>query len=113
MLVARDKHDDDDRLPFDADDLRAIFTAPVHASGDRPRGGAGEAAYWFPVLGLMMGGRLQEIADLRVGDVRQSEEGVLARCRFRGHRDWVFHEGGGGLWDDAVLDDNSRLRRCV
>ena len=76
MLVATNDGDDDDRLPFNADDLKAIFSTAVYTTGDRPKGGAGEAAYWFPLLGLMMGARLQEIADLRVCDVQQSEEGI-------------------------------------
>jgi integrase len=76
MRVVLEKDDEDNRLPFEPDDLKAIFSAPVHASGDRPRGGAGEAAFWFPVLGLMMGGRLQEIADLRLCDVRKAEDGI-------------------------------------
>jgi len=35
----------------------------------------------------------------------------LACCRFRGHRDWVFHEAGGGICSDGNLGVSSRSRR--
>ena len=35
----------------------------------------------------------------------------VACCRFRGHRDWVFHETGGGVCGDDSLDVSSRSRR--
>lgn len=75
MLLTLEE-DDDNRLPFEDTDLAAIFGSPVFTEGERPSGGAGEAAFWFPVLGLLMGGRLQEIADLRVCDLRQSEDEI-------------------------------------
>ena len=37
--------------------------------------------------------------------------GGLACCRFRGHRDWVFHEAGGGLCSEDDLGVSSRSRR--
>jgi hypothetical protein len=37
--------------------------------------------------------------------------GDLACCRFRGHRDWVFHEGGGGRCNDENLPESSRSRQ--
>ena len=40
----------------------------VFASGARPLGGAGQAAYWLPVIALYSGARRNEIAQLRVGD---------------------------------------------
>jgi len=36
---------------------------------------------------------------------------TLACCRFRGHRDWVFHEGGGGRCNDENLPESSRSRQ--
>lgn len=59
------------RLPFSADDLKAIFEeSPVFKDGKRPRGGAGHAAYWLPVLALYTGARLEEIGQLTIDDVR-------------------------------------------
>lgn len=58
------------RLPFSRDDLSAIFeTSPVFKDGKRPRGGAGHAAYWLPVLALYTGARLEELGQLTLDDV--------------------------------------------
>jgi phosphoglycerate dehydrogenase-like enzyme len=38
---------------------------------------------------------------------------LVACCRFRGHRDWVFHETGGGVCGDDSLGVSSRSRRFV
>src|ERR1700722_15540272 len=35
----------------------------------------------------------------------------LACCRFRGHRERVFAEAGGGPWEGECLRENLRLRR--
>ena len=43
------------RQPFSLSDLQAIFSSPVYANGDRPKGGRLEAAYWLPLLGLFTG----------------------------------------------------------
>jgi integrase len=61
------------RLPFALDELQTIFASPVYVSGDRPKGGKGEAAYWLPLLGLFTGARLEEIGQLRVSDVQRRE----------------------------------------
>jgi integrase len=58
------------RLPYDQADLEAIFMGPVHARGERPKGGGGEAAYWLPHLSLWTGARLEELGQLLVSDVR-------------------------------------------
>jgi integrase len=63
-----------EREPFDKADLRAIFASEVFAGGMRPLGGGGEAAYWFPLIGLLSGMRLEEIAQLRICDLREDEE---------------------------------------
>lgn len=61
------------RLPFALDELQAIFSSPVYANGERPKGGKGEAAYWLPLLGLFTGARLEEMGQLRVADVQRRE----------------------------------------
>jgi integrase len=69
-----DQRQELNREPFAAEDLRAIFESPVFASGHRPAGGAGEAAFWLPVLALLTGARLEELAQLRVSDLRRDPE---------------------------------------
>jgi len=59
------------RKDFDTDDLNALFAGPVHAIGERPKGGYGEAAYWLPLIALFMGARREEIGQLRVQDVKR------------------------------------------
>lgn len=61
------------RKPFDLAALKAIFGGPVHAKGERPKQGKGEAAYWLPVLALFTGARVRELAQLRRGDVSEQE----------------------------------------
>jgi len=58
------------RLPFSRDDLRKIFTSPIYLNQSRPRGGAGEAAYWMPIIALYTGMRLEEIGQLRCEDIK-------------------------------------------
>lgn len=60
------------RKDFNIDDLNAVFAGPVHAKGDRPIQGRGEAAYWLPLLALFMGARREELGQLRVSDVQQA-----------------------------------------
>ncbi|MBY0380950.1 MAG: site-specific integrase [Xanthobacteraceae bacterium] len=62
------------RKHFEKADLKAIFESPVYADRNRPAGGGGEAAFWFPLIGLLSGMRLDEIAQLRVCDLRQDED---------------------------------------
>ncbi len=62
----------DKRPDFNIDDLNALFSGPVHAKGERPKAGCGEAAYWLPLLALFMGARREELGQLRVSDVRKA-----------------------------------------
>lgn len=57
--------------PFTVDELNKLFASPVFAAGKRPAGGRGEAAFWFPLLALYTGARRTELAQLKVGDVRE------------------------------------------
>lgn len=61
------------REPFDAQELRVIFSTPVFTKGERPEGGQGEAAFWLPLLALFTGSRLSELAGLKVSDVTHEE----------------------------------------
>jgi integrase len=62
--------------PFSVSELQRLFASPVFAKGERPLGGKGEAAYWFPLIALFSGARRTEIAQLKVGDVREGEGGI-------------------------------------
>ena len=63
------------RVSFDLEDLRKIFNAPVFREQERPIAGAGEAAYWRPLIALYAGARLTEIGQLRVQDIKR-ESGI-------------------------------------
>lgn len=63
------------RVPLNLESLRTLFHSEVYTQGKRPIGGAGEAAYWLPLLGLWTGARLDELGQLEVESVKQ-EEGV-------------------------------------
>ncbi|MDQ2763609.1 MAG: site-specific integrase [Pseudomonadota bacterium] len=100
------------RLPFDLPALKMIFEGPVHAGGARPAGGKGEAAYWLPLLALFTGARLEELGQLRPGDVRQMEypdaEGV-------GRRGWFIclTEANDGEGDTTTRLKNAASERVV
>lgn len=72
IRVPRPKKEVQRRLPFDHEDLVAIFEqSPVFRLGMRPQGCAADACYWIPVLALYTGSRLEEIAQLTIDDTRQ------------------------------------------
>jgi integrase len=87
---------DKPRLSFTPEDLKLIFESPVFMKGHRPIGGAGNAAVWIPLIGLMTGMRLEEIGQLRSVDIK-SQEGI-----------WYFdldHVPQEGRW---LKNDSSR-----
>ena len=67
--------EEDNRLPYDAEDLKVIFSSPVFRNGERPRGGGGEAAKWLPLIALFSGAREEEIGQALVSDVKE-EDGI-------------------------------------
>jgi len=58
--------------PFSVEELNRLFASPVYSDGLRPIGGRGEAAFWFPLLALFCGARRTEIAQLKIGDIREA-----------------------------------------
>jgi hypothetical protein len=64
---------DPDRAPWEPMELRVLYASPVFTEGARPKAGRGEAAFWFPLLGLFTGARLGEIAPLSTADVKTDE----------------------------------------
>ncbi len=60
--------------PFTPEELGAIFGSEVFRGGKRPLGGAGEASFWLPLIALLSGARLGELAQLRIADLKQVTE---------------------------------------
>lgn len=63
-----------DREHWSVEDLRTLFSSPIFTQGQRPRGGAGEAAFWLPLLALFTGARLGELAALTASDLLTDPE---------------------------------------
>jgi integrase len=64
------------RLPYSLEDLIKIFGTRVYTEEQkRWVGGAGEAAFWIPLIALFAGARLEEIGQLLCSDI-QMEEGI-------------------------------------
>jgi integrase len=61
---------EDRRLPYNADDLKKLFSAEAVAARE-----ASPANHWLPFLALFTGARLEELGQLHVADVRE-EDGV-------------------------------------
>ena len=62
------------RIPFSAEDLKAIFSSAIFTKNERPVGGAGEACIWLPYIALFTGMRLEEIGQLLVSDIKCDNE---------------------------------------
>jgi integrase len=58
------------RQPWEPEELSSLFASPIYLKGERPLGGKGEAAFWLPLLGIFSGARLNELAPMRVEDVK-------------------------------------------
>lgn len=74
LKLAVDEREAESRGPFSEGDLKAIFSTGIYTRQERPKGGGGEAACWLPLIALFTGARQGEIAQLRVGDLRQDHE---------------------------------------
>jgi len=77
------KRDDEARDPFNEADLRAIFSALWFKTGRGELTKEGTFRtftpfyYWLPLLGLFTGGgRINELCQLHLGDIRQTESGA-------------------------------------
>lgn len=75
-------HSDEDRNPFDLDQLARIFAAPIYTGcEDDKRNWANKGVakpkgtkFWVPLIGLYQGMRLNEICQLRLEDVKKEED---------------------------------------
>ncbi len=63
------KDDSDPRLPYDLDDLKAIFGSPLYTRGERLGRDTCEAGVWLPLLSLYQGAREEELGQLLTEDV--------------------------------------------
>ena len=61
------------RLPYDMADLQSIFACPLYTQRQRPKAGAGAAAVWLPMLALYTGARVEELSQLELADIRNTE----------------------------------------
>lgn len=106
IKVHAPKNAKEKRLPFDLAALQKIFSSPVYAVGNIPKAGAGQAAFWLPLLALFSGARLEELAQLRPDDVAEeeymAEDGTTCRA-------WVLTltDSGDG---QALKNEGSRRR---
>ncbi|GAB7448224.1 DUF6538 domain-containing protein [Enterobacter kobei] len=72
----------DDRYQFDDDDLELIFSAYWFKTGEGVPNKFGRYIdfrpyrYWLPLLALYSGGRMNELCQLYLSDIRMSENGV-------------------------------------
>lgn len=77
----REKREQDERDVFDADDLVKIFGVEWFKEGKGKaanRGGYHSYQphyYWLPLLGLYLGGRLNELAQLYLNDIQRDDAG--------------------------------------
>jgi hypothetical protein len=73
------------RRSFSAEELERLFALPIYRNGRRPAGAGGEACIWIPMLALVTGARLEEIAQLRTIDLTLDlEHGPLLRVTNEG-----------------------------
>lgn len=71
MRIKKKPHAQEGRKPFSNEDLKQIFQSEIFTKKTRPRGGAGEAAYWLPLLAYYTGARLEEIGQLHAEDIQE------------------------------------------
>lgn len=75
---------DKSRDAFTADQLQALFNAPVFTEGERlSRGGKGDTAFWAPLVGLFTGARLDELLSLRTDGLYLHEGQLVFHFRHR------------------------------
>ncbi|NKI93491.1 site-specific integrase [Rhizobacter sp. SG703] len=60
-----------DRRAFDVGELNLIYASRLYTQNDRPQGQCAEAAYWAPLMGPLVGARIEEVAQLRIEDIQR------------------------------------------
>lgn len=79
------------RLPYSINDIQRILGSKIYTQRFRPQAGDGEAVVWLPMLGIVTGARLEELAQLLLEDV-------------------VTIEGVGSYVHITDCDDDQRLK---
>ena len=74
MNLKQPKRPDEFRDPFTRDDLKLLFHSELYRKDAHTR----SYTFWMPILGLLTGARIEELAQLHLDDIRQ-DNGV-----------WVF-----------------------
>jgi integrase len=95
------------RREFDAPALKAIFESPVYSKGERPEGGAGEAAYWVPLLALYTGARINELCQLHPDNVAQE---AYVDAAGNEHTAWVIRIEDDKAKGQALKTEGSERR---
>lgn len=54
--------------------MELIFSSPIYTQGYLPLGGGKIACFWLPLLALLTGARLEELAQLQVCDVQKAKD---------------------------------------
>jgi integrase len=92
-IAVKKKPKGSSRAPFSEVALNGIFAHPIYSEGVRPELGAGEAAYWLPLLGLYTGARIEELCQLSPKDIKQEK---YRDSKGREQTAWVMHITGMG-----------------
>jgi integrase len=70
LLDVTESNSDEARRAYEITELQQLFSSKLYTQGYRPKGQSKEAGFWAPLMGLFVGGRLEEIAQLRVADIQ-------------------------------------------
>lgn len=98
VVVAKPKTGKKSRVGFTADNLQTIFGAALFQRGAVADRKFGPAEFWLPLIGLYTGARIEEIAQLRINEIRHHPR--------LGHFFHITDEGE----DSEVKNDSSRRR---
>ena len=71
------------RRAWTNEEIEILLSQPVYTQGELPKAwnAGGEAAYWIPLLGLLTGARLSEIAQLKTSDISLKNNVINLRDR--------------------------------
>jgi integrase len=64
----------EEESPYTIEELKVIFDSPVFTQGFRPKRFNGEASFWLPLLGLYTAGRVNELGQLYVEDIKVEDD---------------------------------------
>ncbi|MDP2882482.1 MAG: site-specific integrase, partial [Azonexus sp.] len=102
------KKKQDNRDEFSDDDLALIFSADWFKTGTGKFNKSGSTNwrphyYWLPLVGLFVGGRINELSQLYLKDIVKSESGVWYFDFNLDDRDKIKDDGGNDIGPDGSL----------